>query len=787
MEPGSSESGAVGIADPVLRRVFGFELDGDAWIGRIRDYVSEPTLGRLGPYELLAVAGRGGQGLVYKVRQPRTGREVALKRLAAGRFSTPDMHARFQREVESVAALEHPNIVTLFGSEEVEGQPVLVMQWIDGVPYDQWARPSESPHRPYDEVLVAFVKVCKAVAHAHQRGIIHRDLKPSNILVDGANEPHVLDFGLARFDDDSSAEVSLTRSGAILGTPAYSPPEQLRGDARNIDVRADVYSLGAVLFKALTGSTPFEPQLGVSDILRSMESRCPRRPHSINPMIDRELSLIVTKCLDIDAEHRYASVDALRNDVERFLAGKPIEAHPHGKAYLARKLVKRHRVAFTLGFVILTLIVATAITSTVLYFRAEHHRERADKEARNAEREAYVSRKVKEFLQQMFVSSAKGTGVQGASLSMREALDRAAAQIDSATEPLDPAVEAAVRMIIATSYRELGLDAGSEPHYQAALKLRMDIYGPRSIEVAECQDALARAYRVLGRLADAEGMIESAWTTYASILPENDGYFAMTANSVALVKKSLGKFEESEKWYREALRRYTLAWGPDGANIPYVLINMGSLYVTMGRLQDAEVQFRDALSRCEKLHGEKPHIDTFVSMSSLADVLAQQGDAENKALEMFETSKAGLIKLFGPSHFRVGVLCQRYANALASKHRFDDAISQLQEAIGAFRELQRWNDVLSTSVSIAFCLHKAERTAEAIEHLSNELVTLSPKVEPNNPSLGSAHLELAEMMTGNQELTSARTDHLRSAESIFAAAGPAAEAKLARVRTLLGR
>ncbi|MEP0846617.1 MAG: serine/threonine protein kinase [Phycisphaerae bacterium] len=164
------------------------ESDFAAWFRRAHEPVE---LGRLGPYELLSEIGHGAQGTVFKARQPGTKREVVLKRLAAGTFATPRMRARFEREIEVLAALRHPNIVTVHATEVVEGQPVLVMEWVDGVPIDRWAARQSST----SAVLKAFIAVCEAVHHAHQRGVIHCDLKPSNVLVDRESRPHVLDFG----------------------------------------------------------------------------------------------------------------------------------------------------------------------------------------------------------------------------------------------------------------------------------------------------------------------------------------------------------------------------------------------------------------------------------------------------------------------------------------------------------------------------------------------------------------------------------------------------------------
>ena len=197
--------------------LFGF--DSEAWLERLQQAEVAAALGRMGAYELLEEIGRGGQGVVFRARQPGTGREIALKRLLAGAFASPAARRRFEREIEAVTALAHPGIVTVHGVEQVEGAPVLAMEWVAGVPVTEWAARRARP-----EVLQLFLQLCEALQHAHQRGVLHRDLKPSNVLVDASGRPRVLDFGLAKRSTDQGSTIS--RSGEFLGTPAYAPPEQ---------------------------------------------------------------------------------------------------------------------------------------------------------------------------------------------------------------------------------------------------------------------------------------------------------------------------------------------------------------------------------------------------------------------------------------------------------------------------------------------------------------------------------------------------------------------------------
>ncbi len=202
---------------PVDPADYGFLFDepGDGWLESVRDAETPVSLGSIGDYELIAEVSRGGQGVVFLARQPGTHRTIALKRLRAGTLSTAAMQQRFQREVEAAAALNHPNIVTVYGMEVVDGLPVFAMEWVDGVPVTEWAAHGEDDERrDPSEMLELFLRICDAVQHAHSRGVLHRDLKPSNILVDECGQPHVLDFGLAmRLEPDATGE--------ILETPAF--------------------------------------------------------------------------------------------------------------------------------------------------------------------------------------------------------------------------------------------------------------------------------------------------------------------------------------------------------------------------------------------------------------------------------------------------------------------------------------------------------------------------------------------------------------------------------------
>ena len=298
---------------------------------------------RFGDYELREEIARGGMGVVYRARQVSLQRDVALKMMLAGPFASPIEMLRFRRESEAAANLDHPNLVPIYEVGEHEGQRFFSMKLIEGGSLSQ--RLARLVPEPWAAARL-LVKVARAVDHAHARGFLHRDLKPSNILLDARDEPYVTDFGLTRRVEGESF---LTRTGAIVGTPSYMAPEQALGQRGVLTARADVYSLGAILYELLTGQPPFRAATVMETVVQVLEQE-PAPPRRIRPGVPRDLELICLKCLEKAPEARYPTAASLADDVERFLRGEDVAARRAGFRVRLRRWARHETaLAFRLG------------------------------------------------------------------------------------------------------------------------------------------------------------------------------------------------------------------------------------------------------------------------------------------------------------------------------------------------------------------------------------------------------------------------------------------------------
>ncbi|HUT34517.1 MAG TPA: serine/threonine-protein kinase [Planctomycetota bacterium] len=291
-----------------------------------------------GNYTILEEISHGAMGVVYRARQHHLDRVVALKVLLAGEMATEAQVARFRREAQAAAKLRHPALVPIHEVGVFEGRHFYTMDYIKGRDLADLIRSGEIATR---RALDIAMQVADALDYAHSRGVVHRDIKPSNIMIDAEDRVHIMDFGLAKQLD---SDTKFTRTGTTIGTPAYMPPEQASGESARVDHRADIYSLGAVLYEMLTARPPFSGDTMMNTLIRVLNDE-PVPPKRLNPRIHRDVQTIVLKAMEKSPERRYGSMHALAEDLRRFVAGESISARPAGPAYRAWRFVKRHYTA----------------------------------------------------------------------------------------------------------------------------------------------------------------------------------------------------------------------------------------------------------------------------------------------------------------------------------------------------------------------------------------------------------------------------------------------------------
>lgn len=354
---------------------------------------------RFADYELLGEIARGGMGVVFRARQVKLNRVVALKMILAGKLAGEEDVSRFYAEAEAAAKLDHPNIVPVYEVGEHRGQHFFSMGFVDGSSLAEQV--AEHP-LPADEAA-EFVRVtAKAVDYAHDRGVIHRDLKPANVLVDADGQPKVTDFGLAKI---SQGKEDLTTTGQIMGTPNYMPPEQAAGAHDRVGPHSDVYSLGAVLYCLLTGRPPFQAPT-VLEMLRQVAEQDPVSPRRLNPGIPVDLETICLKCLDKDPKDRYATAGELAADLQRFQSGIPVLARPVGRSERLWRWCRRNPMVAGLMAAVAASLLLGVVFST--YYAMMANRRAAEAEA-NLQQADRNFRKAREAVDRFFVRVTEDT------------------------------------------------------------------------------------------------------------------------------------------------------------------------------------------------------------------------------------------------------------------------------------------------------------------------------------------------------------------------------------------
>jgi eukaryotic-like serine/threonine-protein kinase len=788
------------------------------------DLASSVTAGqRVGPWELIEEIGRGGMGAVFLALRVDGEYEARAAVKLIGGIRTAEHLRRFRAERQILAGLDHPNIARLLdGGSTTEGVPWVAMELVDGVPADRDGKPSGHPAEPitrycdargYDleRRLRLFRQVLSAVQHAHQKAVVHRDLKPSNVLVtEGDGEPvaKVIDFGIAKIiasDEDTSGGTS---HGGLLGTLEYMSPEQATGSHESVDTRSDIYSLGVLLYELATGTLPIPVETlraaspaELERLLRSTEPPAPSRrvtastgddavrragdrstqPAHLARALRGDLDNIVGMALRHDPAQRYASVAQFADDIDRYLAGYPVSAHPSTWWYRTRRFAGRHRTeVIAAGIALVALIGSTALFTVRL--AAERDR---------ALLEATKSAEISGFLQQIF-EVPDPTTAPGREITARQLLDDGAERIAAGLAG-QPAVRASLLGVIGSTYRGLGLygDAtrrleesialrrslsdeddvetaellhilgrvrleagdhdGAEDALRAALELHVRLLGTEHTETASTRSSLAGSMRARGQYEEAESLARDAVRIHRRTLTAQDPELAQSLHTLAFVLRSRRQLEESEALYREALEIRRRILDPSHPHLLSTMANLAIVLEARSQYAEAEALLRDVLERRQIRLGAE-HPATLGSHNNLAYMLWRTGQYARAESTFREVLALGR-RAFDGDHTTTAIMLNNLGVALRRAGALTDAEAAHRESLAMNRRLlgEEHPRVAADMDNLGRVLLAGGDVAGA-EDLHRAALAMHARL------LGSDHPALAESMSGLAAARAARGD-----------------------------
>lgn len=689
-----------------------------------------------GPYRLVRLLGQGGMGSVW-LAQRSDGllqRPVALK-LPRSTAARPELAERLARERDLLAALTHPNIARLYDAGiDSGGQPFLALEVVQGVRIDEHCSlmKLDVPAR-----LRLFLQAARAVAHAHSQLIVHRDLKPSNLLVDRSGQVKLLDFGIAKLLGDEAAQASdLTQQSGRLMTREYASPEQLTGQP--VGTASDVYSLGVVLYELLTGQRPYRPERDSAAALEeAILHQDPQRPSdSVTAGASRralrgDLDTIVLKALKKSPAQRYATVDALADDIERHLDHRPVLARPDSLGYVLRKLWARHTPALAAAAVAVVAVTLGVVLALWQAQRADTERQRASD--------------VKDFVTALLRDASPYYGGDVGQVTAQQLLQQARKRLESAA-PSRPEVRTELDAIVGEALMSFGdLDSAEPLVTQAVLRARAEL-GDEHRETIRARLVQAQVLRLRGRSEELKNDLDALLPILRRHARRDPEALVLGLTNVALLANDRGAYADSLLVAQEAaaLAQQSL---PEGHPERIATSNLLALaYRFNNKPKEARDVAARSLQQIQLVYGKDPHPRRLEALGIHGRALADLGDLKGGS-QQIEAAIAEGTRMYGADHLTVGVLQQ---NVVAYHLDNGDLDAAEQRSAQALRVIGKHTKADShmyavTAMTRGLVLLTRLQPAPALELLEPATATLTGALGPTHDLTlaASAHRVLA--------------------------------------------